>query len=293
MRHRSLRRSALVLSSLVLAFAPLAVGEDPVGADAVTRERLMPMLVAGDEGMIVATFKRHPGATLPFIDRYLEGGLAMIEKGSEPAEALASFRQGIKFAKLADQAFGGTDFSDYANAFASWSPSEQKAFREGQKLFKEGAGAAKDDAAKAIATLERSLHLAEGLHDTWGQVMAQGALAELYLAQAEAASGDAKEDVLAKADVAARAAVTLSRKVRLDEDRTSGLLTMAKVVKALGGKAEARATPLQEAWTLLRGDASMSAELRAAVAAALIEAFEELKRPDAAEAVRKESGPAK
>lgn len=306
---RALRLPSAAL--LTLAFAatclslPSALAEDPVGADAVSRERLGPMLAAGDEGMIVATFKRRPGSTLPFIDSYLEGGLALIEKGAKEgkdatAEATQSFRMGVRFAKLADQAFGGTDFSDYANAFASWSPSEQKAFREGQRLFREGMKVMKGekpDPAKAIESLERSLRLAEGLNDTWGQAMAQGALADVQFARYEAmktASGadakasDAADSLLVRADQAARAAVTLNRKVRLDEDRVGALLTMAKTAKALGGRSEARAVPLQEAWALVRRDMSMSAELRGTVADALIQAFDEMKRPDAADEVRRE-----
>ncbi len=286
------RLSALAAAVMSLSVALVAPAEEGSG-DAMAKIRLQTMLLAGDEGMVVATFKRYPGQTLPFIDSYLEGGLAMIEKaekaeagkqaGDAHPDAQQSFRMGIRFAKLADTAFGGTDFSEYANAFASWSPSEQKSFREGQRLFKEGMRLAKDEPAKAIDTLDRSLRLAETLNDTWGQIMAQGALAELYLA----AGG---EEQAAKAEQSARAAVTLSRKVRLDEDRVSALRVHAKAIGALGGKAEARATPLQEAWTLLRRDASMSPELRAAVANDLIAAFEELKRPDAAAEVRKELG---
>lgn len=249
----------------------------------MAKSRLVAMLTSGDEGMIVATFKRHPGQTLPFIDSYLEGGLAMIEKRGDAgiSEAQQSFRMGIRFAKLADQAFGGTDFSDYANAFASWSRAEQISFREGQKLFREGMKAAKESPATAVETLERSLRITERLNDTWGQVMAHGGLAEVQLAIGG-------EDAAVKAEQASRAAATLSRKVRLDEDRITALRNHAKAIKALGGKAEAQATPLQEAWQLLRRDQSISAELRTAVAQDLMATFEELKRPDAAAEVRKE-----
>jgi hypothetical protein len=299
--------SSLTLSAALLVLLPAAssFAQDPVGADAVQKPRLQEMLAAGDEGMIVATFKRHPNATLPFIDSFLEGGLAILEKGSKEGgtpsteakgEAAQSFRMGVRFAKLADQAFGGTDFSEYANAFASWSPSEQKAFRQGQQLFRQGMKLAKTDATKAIEALESSQRLAESLADTWGQAMAYGALADLYLAQAESQTkaggkgelGEAAEGLLAKADQAARAAVTLNRKVRLDEDRVAALSTAAKVIKAVGGKAESRATPLQEAWSLIRRHQGMSAELRKSVADDLVAAFEELKRPDAAAEVRRE-----
>jgi hypothetical protein len=287
-------RSTLLASSRLAACLALSLAFTGIGNalaagpdDAMNKTRLQSMLVAGDEGMVVATFKRFPGQTLPFIDSYLEGGLAMIEKGSDTAavDSLQSFRMGIKFAKLADQAFGGTEFSDYANAFASWGPAEQKSFRQGQRLFKEGMKAAVDDKAKAIGILESSLRITESLNDTWGQVMANSGLAEVHLAMGG-------EEHAAKAEQAARAAVTASRKVRLDEDRVSALRVHAAAIKALGGKADARATPLQEAWALLRRDPAMSAELRKAVADDLIAAFEELKRPDAAEEVKKELGAA-
>src|SRR5688572_1964677 len=77
--------------------------------DAMDKSRLETMLAGGDTGMIVQIFKRHPGHTLPFIDSYLEGGLAMIEKGEDATgtgKALESFRIAVKFAKLADEAFG-------------------------------------------------------------------------------------------------------------------------------------------------------------------------------------------
>ena len=59
--------------------------------DAMDKSRLEKMLADSDTGMIVQIFKRHPGHTLPFIDSYLEGGLAMIEKGEmQPARARRS-----------------------------------------------------------------------------------------------------------------------------------------------------------------------------------------------------------
>ncbi len=268
--------------------APSAQAAAPAPAatsrDAMDKQRLLSMLLNGDEGMIVATFRRHPGRTLPFIDSFLEGGLAIVEKRGDAGEleALESYRTGIRFAKLADQAFGGTDFSDYANAFASWSREEQLAFREGQKLFREGMKLAKEDRAKAIATLERSLRITERLDDTWGQVMAHGGLAGLHLE-------DESDDAAARADASSRAAVSLARKVRLDEDRIAALRNLARAIGRLNQqRAEAQATPLQEAWTLIRRSPTVDAELRDAVGADLIAVFEAMKRPDAVEAIKAE-----
>jgi hypothetical protein len=260
-----------------------AVADPAAAPHAMDKTRLLAMLIDGDHGMIVATFRRHPGRTLPFVDGFLEGGLAIIEKRGDAGahEAKESFRTGIAFAKLADQAFGGSDFADYANAFASWSREEQRSFREGQRLFREGMKLAKDDRAKAIATLEQSLRITERLDDTWGQVMAQGGLAGLHI------EGESEESA-ARAESSARAAATLARKVRLDEDRIVALRQLAQAIKRLGQKAEAQATPLQEAWTLIRKDPSISAELRDGVGADLIAVFEAMKRPDAVEATKAE-----
>src|SRR5262249_48170577 len=153
----SMLRPAMLLTLFVCLCSAAAVAAD----DTMDRERMEKMLADGDLGMIVQVFKRHPGRTLPFIDRYFEGGLAMIEKGQNPDDAMQSFRRGIKFAELADQAFGGSAFSDYGNSFASFSPSEQGKFREGQKAFKEGMK--ETDVQKSRERLEHSLALAKSL----------------------------------------------------------------------------------------------------------------------------------
>src|SRR5687767_1634436 len=99
-------RSCLALA-VTLSLVPLFAAAPAADDDVMDKTRLQTMLVDGDTGMVAATFRRRPGHTLPFIDGYLEGGLKMIEKGGDSAkgEALASYRTGIKFAKVADEAF--------------------------------------------------------------------------------------------------------------------------------------------------------------------------------------------
>ena len=102
---------------------------------------------------------------LPFVDQYLEGGLALLESGGSREEAMKSFRKGIKFAQLADQAAPGAAFAEYATNFASWTPAEQQRFREGQAAYKAGRGLAKDDSAQAYDQFRKALSIANALGD--------------------------------------------------------------------------------------------------------------------------------
>lgn len=157
----------------------VALGAAPVD-DAMTPQRLERMLADGDRTMIVQTFRRYPAEVLPFIDSYLEGGLAMIESGKDAAEALDSFRRGIQFAELADTAFAESIFAEYAAGFGSWSPKEQKLFREGQAAYRKGRELG--ETAEAAAELRRSYQLAEQLGDSWGMAMAAQRLATVLTA---------------------------------------------------------------------------------------------------------------
>ncbi len=250
------------------------------GDDAVEKTRLEKMLTPDSDGMVVAVFKRHPGQTLPFIDRYLEGGLAMIEKAgpSAQADSLASFHTGIKFAALADRAFGGTTFSDYANAFASWSPSEQKSFRDGQRLFKAGMKAAADDPAKAKLLLQQSLARAEALGDLWGKAMALGGLAEVCLKSGDAAS-------LGTAAGNSQYAADLYGELRLNEDRVQALRLNAKAHAARKlpwGERDA----LSMAWGIVSDNRSLDDALCAAVVEEYASALEAQNQRDAATDIR-------
>lgn len=173
--------------------APAAPGDAPAPSwrdlarkEAMDIERLSRMLDAGDKAMIIQTFRRYPAAVLPFIDDDLEGGLAVLEEAAKDptlhARPLVAAKhrwdRAIKFAELANQAFGEIIFEEYAGAFASWTPTEQKRFRAGQASFRQGRELAKSDAEAALPHLRRSLVIADGLGDHWGVAMSQLAIAE-------------------------------------------------------------------------------------------------------------------
>jgi hypothetical protein len=252
----------VVAASASIAFAlPQGAGED----DVFVKDRLI-AFVNGDNGaLVVATFRRYPGRSLPFIDSFLEGGLAMIEKDpAKEADAMQSFRMGVKFAKLADEAFGGTAFSEYATSFASWSPSERTAFREGQRLFREGMKTMKDDPKAAIPLFEKSLRLADSLGDTWGRAMAWGGLA-----QAHAKIGG---DNRALAADAAATAAELYGQVRLTDDAAQALITLADVVPTPQGKI----TALRKAWYVASQDQTIELATRIVIADRLATELEAL-----------------
>lgn len=276
--RRTIRAFAILVAAI--ASCVMAASARAGHEDSVEKARLEKMLADGDSGMIVQVFRRHPGATLPFIDRYFEGGLAMIEKGqADPAaagaKALESFRTGIKFAALADQAFGGDAFSSYANSFASWSPSEQKSFREGQRAFKEGAKEA--DPAKAKKRLKESLALAKSLGDLWGQAMAQGALAELAF---KAGENDA-------ALAAVRQAIDLNNRLQLREDCV-GAMRLAAGVFAKMGNSAASSGYLAQAWMLIEPDADFDPAVRQETLKEYLAALEAVGQKAQADQVRKE-----
>lgn len=241
------RRWVLNLLLVIVAGSPQLFAAPP--DDVMDKARLEKMLADGDTGMIVQVFKRRPGRTLPFIDRYFEGGLAMIEKGDDPEMALGQFRMGIRFAEVADKTFTVQAFSDYANSFASWSPSEQKSFREGQREFKNGAK--EQDPAKARPHLERSLALAQSLGDLWGQVMAKTALAELMLK-----AGEFKAAVAMATEAAQQ-----SSDLRLNEDCAQAFrLAGAAALKT--DQPTSSVAYLSQAWAMVESDRDIDSALR-------------------------------
>ncbi len=277
MQNPTILKRWMVSAALALVMlAAGAMGADDAARDAMDRARLEKMLADGDTGMVRMTFSRYPSRTLPFIDRYLEGGLAMIEKGEPAEQALASFRTGIKFAAIADEAFHETVFTDYANAFASWSPSEQKKFREGQRLFKEAMGV-KDDPAKAITMLRQSLNLAASLGDAWGQAMAYSALGSMM---SQASMGDDAQLALVKS-------VELNSRLKLQDDFVDSLM-------ALGRLRQTMAMPdkgvgyFRQAYATVSADLSFDLKKVDEVCDAYIASLEDAGRKDEVEKVRKE-----
>ncbi len=171
-------RKGLTLTCLIPSFISATIATTTLaGEDVMARPRLEKMLADGDTDWIVETMRRHPDNVLSFVDSYLEGGLKMIEDGKSESDARDSFRKGLEFAKLADRAFNEMIFSQYAASFGSWSPSEQKQFRQGQAEF--GAGRKiKDDPAASLLHYQKSLELSKPLNDSWGMAMAYFSIAK-------------------------------------------------------------------------------------------------------------------
>lgn len=205
-----------------------------------SRAELERHLRAGEEAAVIDWFKAHPDAGLPFFDHYLEGGLKLIERGSDRASADASFEMGLKFAALADRALGEMSFSEYARAFAGWDAAQQKQFRAGQRLFREGMQALKTDAARALGLCQQSLDQSKPLGDYWGTAMAQSGIGAARLAQ--------KEYEPAKA--AFTEAARLYERLHLRQDRAETFIELAKAQIGLGDESGARDT-LQAAQRLL------------------------------------------
>jgi len=244
--------------------------------DAVTQPRLERMLEAGDEVMIIQTFRRHSEKVLPFIDEYLEGGLKMIEEGKPEEEALKSFRRGIAFAELADKAMRESVFSEYAGNFASWSPKERERFRAGQKAYRQ-ARAKVEDPAEALTLYEKSMALADSLGDHWGRAMAIRGIADSLLAL------DRHEE----AYKVASQAVDLHTRLRLRIGRIQAVLTSAVAYQKLGLGPRSHAQTAS-AMALLTEDDDPA--LRKRVAEVHAAALESMNRTEEADAVREEFG---
>ncbi len=269
------RLFTVAMIAMLFVMPTMVKAAPPTGDDAMDKSRLEKMLADGDDGMIMQVFKRYPSRTLPFIDQYFEGGLAMIEKGEDQANANAEFRKGIKFAAIADKAFIVQAFSEYANSFASWSPSEQKAFREGQRLFKKTRK--EQDPAQIRKQLERSREIAESLGDGWGVVMASVALAEQLTA-----AGENKQAIELVKSVA-----QLAADLRLNED-------CAKAYRIAGAAAMKTEYPtsgvsyLAQAWEIVRTDRTIDAEFRAETLQEYLAILDVSEMKAQADALRKE-----
>lgn len=263
---------AHLLQTLVVIAAAQTAGEDSLNP-----ERLEAMLAQRDNSMVRAVFRRHEDQVLDFIDGYLEGGLKTLEDGQGSAEAVAQatakFRTAIKFARLADQALMGSEFANYAASFASWSPTEQKQFREGQAAYKAGRQA-KDDPAKAAAEYRRAIAIAERLGDSYGAALSYGALAAaaLQLGHHEAV------------DEAANTARDLNTKLKRRQANIRVLLVWGDSMAAQG----ARAGPgmYKHAWTLLKPEDPV--DLRTSVFGKLSDAMTKLGDTAGLERIRRE-----
>jgi len=224
-------------SSIVAGAAhPVAADDAPAAArklhaavtDAITPERLEAMLDAESEAPVIQTFRRHPNRVLPFIDGYLEGGLALLEKATEdgtaekdmlPDDVSEKYTLALRFAALADRAFGETIFTEYAANFVGWSPQERERFRTAQRLHREGREAFESDPERALRLYRQSFLLSESVGDHWGMAMNQDGIA--------AAGG--RTDRLDEAHEAAIKAVSLNGRLQLRMQHIRSMLAAGRL----------------------------------------------------------------
>jgi tetratricopeptide (TPR) repeat protein len=242
--------------------------------DAMSPPRLEKMLTDGDTQWVVQTFRRHPDDVLAFFDRYLEGGLKIIEEGGSEDDGLASFRKGLEFAKLANEAFGEVIFANYAANFGSWSPQERTRFREGQKAVS-AARKAKDDPTAALAHYRRALKLAAPLGDSWGEAMAHMGIAKTQLAL-----GNYEE-----CKAASLKAAELNGRLRLRVTHVRARQLCARAHARLGSPAAGRGH-LRIAWESLTDDDDI--ELRRSILDDYCTALEAASNHELAEQLRAE-----
>ncbi|HUR27361.1 MAG TPA: hypothetical protein VM509_04190 [Planctomycetota bacterium] len=234
--HATLASFALLLLSSSLPFARESAPQEDV------RARFEALDDQHDEAALVQLWKDHPGETLGTIDSYLEGSLKKLERDPKvaPAELAAMRARAVRGAKAADIAFGTAIFSDYAAAFASWKPEEQKRFRAGQSLFREALQALKKNDARACVDKARaSLELALPLGDWWGSAMAWNAMAR----------GEAASNEPAKALEHALQARLVDHDLRLLDSEADDLALAAAAASALD--AHGRALSLARAGATL------------------------------------------
>ncbi|HMN97177.1 MAG TPA: hypothetical protein PKC43_11870 [Phycisphaerales bacterium] len=246
--------------------------------DTLSRARLERMLADGDTLWIVQVFRRRPGDVLPFVDHYLESGLESIEKGGDVDAAREGYRTAVRFAELANQAFGEVIFTEYAASFASWGELEQQRFREGQRLYREARSKAKSSPEEAVALHRRSLALAEPLGDAWGVAMNQLAIADLCLGLERFQEGH---------DAALKAMEVFGR-IQLRPSYVRALTTCAKLRQALGFPDQGTGQ-LRMALTAL--PAGAAPETRQEIVDALLAALERVGRKDEADRIRESERP--
>ncbi len=241
--------------------------------DGLDVKRMETMLKNGDDRWIVQTLRRYPSETLGFVDQYLEGGLKIIEEGGDVEKARESYRTGLKFAEHADKAFGDELFSSYAAAFGSWSPQEQKEFREGQGKYKEARKL--EDSQAALALYQEARMAAAQLGDAWGAAMYQLGVAQslLKLGRHDEASQAGKQ------------AIEIHGRLRLRMGWVRSNLVVGKAMAETGPYNEAK-DHLSRAWsTLVDKDKS---ELREEVRDALAGILEKTGDTEAAAKLREQ-----
>lgn len=146
------------------------------------RELYEALWKAGDMPRLAQAFKQDGWQILPYIDSHCEGWMALLEQSADQTpdgqRRLAEMQaKGRKLAAVADQALGDTRFAVYVDNFYGWDPEQRRQFREGQKLFGQGAQLASEaetpqQMLNALTSLQQSLERSRPLGDTWGQSMA-------------------------------------------------------------------------------------------------------------------------
>lgn len=266
------RLRAVALLALLAALRP---GLPPAAAippaeDLLEPARLERMLDDGDVAWVAAAFRRQRTAVLPFIDAYLEGGLAMIEKSGDEEGARASWRRALQFAEAATRAFDDDVLERYAAAFASWSPIERTRFREGQAAFRAGRAAERDGAEPetTLAHYRRSLELATSLDDSWGIAMAGAGVA-----RAEFARG-----AMIQAVRSGRDAANLNRRIGLEGPEVEMLLLLGTALDRIDQR-RGGLPDYSRAWLLVR-DRDVADATRRRVFDAYRTALAERGRPE-------------
>lgn len=185
-----------------------------------------------DKAAIVNLWKENPHEALYVIDEYLEGALAKIEKGGASADEITKMHErAIRGALLIDEALGRPFFSDYASAYVSFGPEQQKQFRAGQRA----SGAArqamkKKDYENAKKEAQNCIDAARPLGDWWGAGTGYSALAD-----AEDALGH-KESALD----AAQLARMIHQNLGFVQAEYHDIQVMARNLVELGRKARAK-----------------------------------------------------
>ncbi len=146
------------------------------------RELYEALWKAGDTLRLAQAFEQDGWQILPYIDSHCEGWMALLEQSADQTpdgqRRLAEMQaKGRKLAAVADQALGDTRFAVYVDNFYGWDPEQRRQFREGQKLFGQGAQLASEaetpqQLLNALTPLQQSLERSRPLGDTWGQSMA-------------------------------------------------------------------------------------------------------------------------
>ena len=213
-----------MICALLLALVPSPLVHN---ADSSVRQQFIALHEKGDRPACLALFRANVDATLPTIDKDLEGSLKLLEASKEPdrAKVAAMRARALWGAEIAVEALESPLILDYASSFAGFDEAQGQRFREGQKAFKAALGALqKNDAKAALEAGQRCLECASPLGDWWGAAMGCDAIAA-----AQKALGNEE-----KALEAAAHARLVYHQLGLRGDECRSLVTMAGLCKDLG-----------------------------------------------------------